>query len=146
MPSLIVQVEDNNIVIPALVETPYEDGPPPGMPVVSDALVDTGAQSTMVSQAIIDELNAPVIGYGTVGGVTGSAESAIHELRIVIPTEIEQTGIDGSVSEEYYFYWGVVNVMVLSHDVGEGIGVLLGMDMLTDFHITMHKGLVIISS
>lgn len=78
--------------------------------------------------------------------MTGPAQTSIHELRIVIPTEFEQVGLDGSVSDELYFYWGVVNVMILSHEVGEGIDVLLGMDMLADFHMTMHKGRVIISS
>lgn len=146
MPSLIVEIEDNNIVIPALVETPYTGEVPVGMPVSTTALVDTGAQRTMVSRAIVDTLNAPILGYGTVLGVTGPAQTSIHELRIVIPTEFEQVGLDGSVSDELYFYWGVVNVMVLSHEVGEGIDVLLGMDMLVDFHMTMHKGRVIISS
>lgn len=100
----------------------------------------------MVSQGIIDQLNPPILGYGTVQGVTGPAHSPIYELRIVIPTEVERIGPDGSVSDGYYFYSGVVHVMVLTHEVGENIDVLLGMDMLANFHITMYKGLVIISS
>ena len=147
MPSLVVPVEDNNIIIPAMVELPHdytEESVPE--PIICTALVDTGAQGTMVSRRIADQLSPPVIGYGTVEGVTGPAESPIHELRIVIPTEVEETGLDGEVSEGIYFYWDVLRVMVLTHEIGEGIDILLGMDMLTGFHITMYGNQVIISS
>ncbi|WP_419924462.1 aspartyl protease family protein [Candidatus Poriferisocius sp.] len=147
MPSLVVPVEDNNIIIPAMVELPHdytEESEPES--IICKALVDTGAQGTMVSRRIADQLNPPVIGYGTVEGVTGPAESPIHELRIIIPTEVEEIDFDGKVSERFYFYWGVLRVMILAHEVGEDIDILLGMDMLTRFHITMYRDQVIISS
>lgn len=147
MPSLVVPIEDNNIVIPAMVELPHDpaDGGEPA-PIFCKALVDTGAQGTMVSRGIIEQLNSPPIGYGTVEGVTGPADSPIHELRVIIPTEVEELGFDGQISETVYFYWDVLRVMVLTHELGEGIDILLGMDMLTSFHMTMYGNQVVISS
>ncbi len=120
------------------------------------ALVDTGANVCSISEKIVTDLNLPA--YGRVEMTTAGAPhtTSVYQVGLAIPvteTEIRpEKQEDGgtimkpvSVAETSA---GFAEMKVTSFpDIGadRGFDIILGMDMLMHFHITMHTGKIVIS-
>ena len=110
-----------------------------------DALVDTGATVTGISPRVVGRLDLEPHSWGEVQGISGPAEVDVCRVNIQLPIS------EGVVKE------GQVSVLTTTRgneamdvsvlDLGpDGPDVLLGMDFLRDFHLTVYRDLFIISN
>ncbi len=133
MPTFLQKITNNQIVIIAGVANP--DLTVPGNKY--SAIVDTGAQTTMVSSKVIADTALPQAGHTPIRGVTGVEEHvAKYKARVDIPINM-----GGQIAMES---GKEMEVVVMPQDLGE-CDVLLGMDFLSAFHITMNGGVFILS-
>ena len=134
MPTLKVEIVENQIIVGATIAVP-PDGPK------SDpfpALVDTGAQVTMISRNVVETLGADPVGKSVVSTVSGDrVETLRYRLGIYITVGLGHSGTFSSGMD--------LDVLLLPFDP-PNFDVLLGMDLLTGFHATMHGGHFILSN
>ena len=111
------------------------DGGVPGKPY--DALLDTGAQSTMVSPKVVEETSLKAIGYADIVPVSGEPiRTPKFRINLSIPiTQGSTILLSGSELE----------VAQLPFQPGN-FDILLGMDFLMNFHFTMYGGSFILSN
>ncbi len=100
------------------------------------ALLDTGAQSTMISPKVVKEAGLKAIGYANIVPVTGEpTRTPRYRIDLSIPiTQGSATLLSGSELE----------VAQLPFQPGN-FDILLGMDFLMNFHLTMYGGSFILS-
>ena len=120
------------------------------------ALVDTGANGCSISQKIVTDLNLPSYGQERMTTAGAPHLTSIYQVGLVVPvTKTErqpEKQEDGSttmksvpVSETSS---GFSEMKVTSFpDIGSdrGFDIILGMDILMHFHITMYKGKIVVS-
>lgn len=96
------------------------------------ALLDTGAGISSVSQKVVDTLSLLPDGWTSVMGVHGSAETPTYTISLHVPiSEL----VDGG--KALTFSRGRnLEVALLAFQPSE-FDVLLGMDILTGFHLTI---------
>ena len=101
------------------------------------ALLDTGAQSTMVSPKVVKEASLKAIGYARIIPVSGKPiETPKYRIPVSIPiTQGSSTLLTGAELE--------VAELPFQPD---NFDILLGMDFLMGFHFTMYGGLLILSN
>ena len=89
------------------------------------ALWDTGATNTAISDARAKRLNIPPIGRVTVHGAHGAKAVNQYMVDILLPNRV-----------------GFANWLVTGADLGDSLGILIGMDIITlgDFSITNVNG------
>ena len=151
------------IVAVKVIESPlekeqYKDGTAQkllfaGEPI--NALVDTGANTTSISQRYADYLG--LVSTGEIITVTAGGERRTDLFSIDIAIPVTQTVLkpftaeDGSqqvksvvIGEEH---WAHIELEIISFNVkgNHGFDILLGMDILSQMHITMFKGQIIMS-
>ena len=144
MPTFEIHEVDHQILLKVAVEEPSSGG---GMTVSAgvrhemfDALVDTGAQRTFISSNVVSRLGAVPVDVGSFLPADGeSQETEVFRLRVNIP--YPQTG-DRSLT---IATGKDLNVMMLPFQP-HNFDVLLGLDFLRQFHITMHNGLFLLSN
>ena len=140
MPTLDIPVENNRVLLRVIVAVPSKNGH--SEQYEYEALVDTGAQCTMVSQKVVDEVGATKIGVRQFLPASGQPQkTAVFELSV--GAVFSQARPDGSP----YFSFskgGVVPVLLLPYHPRD-YDVLLGMDILTKYHITMWDGTFVLS-
>ena len=140
MPTLVVPVEDNRVLLRVSVAVPSGSGHPESHEY--EALVDTGAQCTMVSQKVVDEVGATQIGVLPFMPASGQPQmAAVFELSV--HAVISESGPDGSPLFSFS-RGGTVPVLLLPFYPGD-YDVLLGMDILTKYHITMWDDTFVLS-
>lgn len=101
-----------------------------------DALVDTGAQGTMVSDRVVARTNARPVGRSAYLPASGiPVATNLYAVHMWIPVDIP---------DDPYNFGGPLAVRELSYQP-EGYDVILGMDMLCRCHITMHGGRFVMS-
>lgn len=141
MPTVVVQVSNERVLLRVAVAVPSERGD-------SDshefgALVDTGAQCTMVSRRVVDRIDAAQIGVRQFMPASGQPQSTpVYELSVAVA--ISEMGADGSPTFTFA-RGGTVPVLLLPFDPPD-YDVLLGMDILANYHITMCSGLFVLSN
>jgi len=124
MPSFLVKVKDNQAVIKVTVGDPNTLEQVNGY----EALVDTGAQNTLVSSKIIHDLQLLPIGSDvirTIGGDTISTN--IYHTNVSIPIQLSSNDVVGTGFS--------IDVALLPFQP-PNFDVLLGMDFISKFHIT----------
>ena len=101
------------------------------------ALLDTGAQSTMVSPKVVKETGLQSIGYASIIPVSGKPiQTPKYRARLSIPiTQGSATLLSGSELEVAKLPFQPAN-----------FDILLGMDFLMNFHFTMYGGSFILSN
>ncbi len=131
MPTFGQEITNNQIIISAGVSNP---GQKSGK--TYSAIVDTGAQMTMVSAGAIKENGLKPVGHIPVMGITGPDIVTKYKARVDIPVSVTNNSVMASGRE--------MEVVAMPQDLGE-FDVLLGMDFLSAFHITMHGSIFILS-
>ncbi len=97
---------------------------------VDDAIIDTGAQNTYITQAVVDALGLQMLGEAEVGFTHESGAKATKYRCVVAWTIYEHQG-----------YWSLQDVLCVPADME----VLIGFDFLTRHELTVdmhHRGLV----
>ena len=101
------------------------------------SLLDTGAQSTMISPKVVKEADLKAIGYSEIVPVTGGPiRTENYRIGLSIPI------IRGSNT----FISGMRLEVALLPFQPDNFDILLGMDFLMSFHLTMYGGAFIISN
>lgn len=109
------------------------------------AILDTGAQGTMISQKVVDEGKLSSIGSTDIIPVSGEPiQTEKYRVRIDIPIgdQVETPG--GEASPWINLRGKEIEVSLLPFQPHE-FDVLLGMDFLSEVHFTMYKGEFILS-
>ena len=110
------------------------------------ALLDTGAQGTMISEKVVQEVGLEADGFGFIIPVTGIPEKRPkYRIRLDIPIGSNVSLPDGRTYNRPYLRGKEMEVKLLpyaptNHDV------LLGMDLLFGFHLTMFNDMYILSN
>ena len=103
-----------------------------------DALLDTGAQSTLVSQKVVDELGFIPIGSDSIRTVEGNVVTTKkYYINVGI---LVQFGSNDIVGTGYTINMASLPFQPANFDV------LLGMDLISRFHMTFWKNQIIISN
>ncbi|MDE0694550.1 MAG: retropepsin-like aspartic protease [Boseongicola sp.] len=117
-----------------------------GNPTFFDALLDTGSQVTMISAKVVNAIGLQAIGHMSIIPVTGgSHQTKKYRARIDIPI-VSQTVFKGMVIGPQNVLRGMdLDVGTLPY-VPNNHDVLLGMDFLSAFHITLFGNRFILSN
>ena len=109
------------------------------------SLLDTGAQLTMISQRVVEQVGLQGDGYKQITPVTGDP-FVTKKYRIWLDIPIRDKGIlpDGSTEIQTFFRGQDMEVALLPY-LPNDHDVIIGMDFLLEFHFTMHNGLFILS-
>lgn len=86
-----------------------------------DAIWDTGATNTVISNRVAKEMNLVPIGMVTVSTANGMTETYKYIISLVLPNKLK-----------------IEDIEVTSGNLGEGVDLLIGMDIISlgDFAIT----------
>lgn len=143
MATLATRVENNQIVLVTTVSLPR---PQQGEALSVQALVDTGAQCTMVTARAVESLRAVSIDVRPFVAANGERqETEVFRLRVDIPIVQQALLEDGSQGETVHSVGADLEVMLLPFQP-PNYEILLGMDFLAGFHITMWNGLFVLSN
>lgn len=143
MPTIILPVTNNEVRLRA------ELGAIGGSELHSyQGIVDTGAQMTGITPKVVEELGLESVGVEPVVGIEGRPSMApIYRIVIGIGVFAPPLNADGEpTDEDVYISGSALKVMLLENWNDITADVLLGMDMLVDFHITMVSGRFILSN
>ena len=139
MPTFVKPVENNRVLIQVLAAVE-----PDGSEVDHRfmALVDTGAMITAVTSRLVGQIGATPVGRRSFVPASGKPVDAnLFGLHLAIPVDTP-TG-EGDV---HTFAVGAALVVMELPYQPPDYDVLLGMDVLANFHITMHGGAFIMSN
>ena len=110
-----------------------------------DALVDTGATATGISPKVVERLDLEPHTWGEVQGISGSTEVDVCRVNIQLP--ISERVVEEDQVSVLTTTRGNEAMDVSILDLGpHGPDVLLGMDFLREFHLTIYRDLFIISN
>ena len=113
---------------------------------VFQALIDTGAQSSAISKNVVDQLNLQPSGWTTIVGVHGPEDAQVYTVRIGIPiTEniVDSSGV--STPHTITRSRGRIEASLMGFQ-GPNFDVLLGMDVLSGFHLNIYADQFILSN
>lgn len=136
MPSFIGRIDGGQILLNVIVGP---SGTPPGDAVI--ALVDTGATLSGVTPGLVERLGLENTGeWISLGGVHGSQDVATYEVAVGLPISDspgQPAFIRGDIS---------LKVAELALPESSRFEVILGMDFLQPFHLTVYRDLFILSN
>ena len=117
----------------------------PGEPAYNfRALLDTGATATAISPTAVRQLGLVPIGDTEVTVANGQTETAFtYFARVDIPIQYPQSVPPGTSGS---FLWGKELVVVGLAYQPDGYDVILGMDIIGIFHVTIYNNRIILSN
>lgn len=143
MPTFKGQIRDNQIILIASIAVSLAND---GSRKSYQALLDTGSQLTMVSDKVVQEVGLQPIGNTQIVPVTGdSVVTEKYRVRVDIPIDTQVQGSEGIVTLERTLRGMDMEVARLPYEP-KNHDVLLGMDFLQAFHLTIYNGTYILSS
>lgn len=149
MPTCGGEVVNGQILLDVAVRLPTRSGDVEPPSHAYKGLLDTGATRTMVSPKVISDLNAPPCGVSSFVPATGRPKRAkvyLLDLAIPVVAGIAPTGDDTTVDVTVYVR-GLANVPVQALPRAfPDFDVLLGMDLISQFHITLCHGIYMLSN
>ena len=142
MPALIADITDDKIIVTSAVSAADHQET---LKNKYRSLLDTGSQATMISQKIVDNLGLSVTGERHILPVSGEIIlTDRYRVRLDIPLQIPRTMPDGTVRQKDDFRGATLNVLLFPYQP-EDYDIILGMDFLTPFHMTVAAGKLIMS-
>lgn len=143
MPTFRGQIVDRQILLTVHVSVPGNPDDPASKKVEAPrALLDTGATISGISERLIKLLELPEAQqWETVGGVHGTEDVPLYEIDLHLP--ISEASGEGMQT----YSRGRLDLQVIPINVqSPTFDVLLGMDFLEDFHLTIHGDIFILSN
>ena len=139
MPTFVKRVENNCVLIQVAAAVTADRSTPDHR---FTALVDTGAMMSAVSPRLARRVGVAPLGRMPFVPATGQpVETNMFGMFLAIP--VETPTVDGDVRT--YAAGLPLTVFELPYQPDD-FDVLLGMDMLASFHITMHPGSFVMSN
>ncbi|MCY3962173.1 MAG: hypothetical protein OXG34_11015 [bacterium] len=145
MPTIAIEMTDNEIRHVADVALPDPEDPfhPFGLsPTRFSAIVDTGSTHTGVTQKVVDALEAEQVGVAMVS-YAGNETVRTPTYKMVVGIPIMETEEQGGTRT---YVRGESLLVELIPDREDGTDIILGIDLLQSFHITMYGSQCIISN
>ena len=141
------KVEDDRIILTVWVTI---SGDPRGWAYVKPyyALLDTGAQGTMISRRVVEEVGLVENGVAPISGIDGNETlTNKYRVRIDIPiaSEVKLPG-GQTIMDNVLRGKDMDAVLFLPSYKPKTHDVLLGMDFLSAFHLTMWNNMYILSN
>ncbi|MCY4674315.1 MAG: retropepsin-like aspartic protease [Bacteroidetes bacterium] len=134
MPSFVLDIKNNQAFLESTVGRPESPDETMGF----KALLDTGAQRTLVSPKIVKDLGLIPIAPASVRAVSGGVvDTKEYRMNVSIPIQLGNNAVFDKGSS--------MNVLLLPYQPKD-YDVLLGMDFLSGFHITLFGKQMIISN
>lgn len=139
MPTFQAPIHNNRVLLTVQVTA---DGEPPKNNDTWRALLDTGAQCTLVSPRVVSRLQVPSTSVGAFTPANGEpVETDIYRLSISVPVRL---GPLDDPSAATFSSGSTVDVMLLPF-IPDAYDVILGMDLMAQYHITLHGSLFLCS-
>ena len=147
MPTFRGTIVDRQIILAVHVSKLPVKSSPISAPVSFRALLDTGATITSVSPKVVETLGLAPVSWHPVTGVHGTIDTATCAINITVPiTEMVPDPDDKTTQALQTFSRGAHLEVAALKIEPETFDVLLGMDLLEDFHLTVHADQFILSS
>lgn len=143
MPTFAVNVVNNQVLLNVNVagDPTAQRDQAPNEGSIWTALLDTGAQCTLVTSRIIDQLGVPSVGVGSFIPANGEpVETEIYRLSIGVPI-----ALGPEPSAPTFSTGSTVDAMLLPFTPSE-YDVIFGMDLISGYHITLHNGVFVCSN
>lgn len=140
MPTFRGTIVDRQVLLTVHVAQPSAD-PEQGAEVVPfRALLDTGATITSVSRKVVDAIRLAPASWLPLTGIHGTVDTPTYIVNITepVPSPAGETS--------HTFSRGANMEVALLNIQPENFDVLLGMDLLESFHLTIHADRFILSN
>lgn len=143
MATFVGQMKDNQILLITWITVP---GAKAAKPMPYQALLDTGAQGTMISKKVVEGVGLHAVGHKQIIPVTGDPfDTEKYRIRLDIPISSKITMPDGKIGVQPTLRGMDMEVARLPYEPSNH-DVLLGMDLLSGFHLTLYGGNFILSN
>ena len=109
------------------------------------ALLDTGATVSAVSQNAVDALRLTTAGWQTVTGVHGTSDLPTYAISLGVTITERVAGPHGEFDHTFSRGRDLMEVTLMTSQPST-FDVLLGMDLLEAFHLTLYSDLFILSN
>ena len=137
MPTFKVGIKDNRIIFYITVSAPSSDSQSGE---TYQALLDTGAQGTMVTEKVIQEVGLESVGVADITPASGKQFTAgRYAARLDVPIISRHKRPDGTDEVERFLRGMEIEVVALPYDP-QAYDILLGMDFISAFHLTIFGG------
>lgn len=140
MPTFHGQILNSQIILNVGVQDDAGKNEPLGY----RALIDTGAQSSAISTKVVSELGLEPIGWREIFGVHGPKETSEYVVKLAL-TITEIIGERAPAQQTFTRLKDRSRVTELNIE-SHNFDVLLGMDFLVHFHITIYGDHFILSN
>ena len=145
MPTFTTVVKDNQIIFRSTVSIPQALGTPSPESRGYWTLFDTGAQCSLISPKVVSELQLVTIGDRSITPAHGKAvPTRRYRVRLDIPVA-SMRSIPGGGLEPFTDLWGLELEVVELPYQPDAYDVLMGMDFIAKWHITIQGGQFILS-
>jgi hypothetical protein len=142
MPTFAVALKNNAVIVIATIAQP---APRNHDPIPLSALVDTGATKTVIAPSCVPRLPISPVDTGAFLFANGeTVESDIYRVRVDIPVQQPMTLPDGTEQIQTQSAGMDLEVGVLPYEP-QKYQLILGMDFLSRFHISMFNGIFVMS-
>lgn len=143
MPTFIVDIQNSQIILISAISLPGQANHSKNR---YNSLLDTGAQATLISERVVNDVGCVVIGEEKIVGISGVAsQTKQYRVRVDIPVRSQTMLPGGELQTNTDLRGKDMNVSLLPYQP-ENYDVLLGMDFLADFHMTLVAGKLVMSS
>ena len=145
MATFVGQATNNQILLVTWITVSGAKAPTPG-PLSYQALLDTGSQGTMISKKVVDGVGLQAIGHQQIIPVTGDPfDTEKYRIRLDIPIGSRIKKPDGGIGMQPTLRGMDMEVALLPYEPTNH-DVLLGMDLLSGFHLTLYGRNFILSN
>ncbi len=114
-------------------------------PLAFQALLDTGATITSISQKVIDELALAAHSWRPIAGVHGIVDTYTYMVNLAVPIAGPASSSDDQATQTVFLRGAHLEVASLTIQP-KHFDILLGMDLLKDFHLTVFQDHFILSN
>lgn len=145
MPSLRGHIVDRQALLAVRVSKPQLQPDQEAQGEAFRALLDTGATVSAVSQNVVDTLHLTPAGWQTVTGVHGTSDLPTYAISLGVPITERVVGPHGEFDHTFSRGRDLMTVTPMTSRPST-FDVLLGMDLLEGFHLTIYSDLFILSN
>ena len=145
MPSLRGHIVDRQALLTVRVSKPQLQPDQEAQGEAFRALLDTGATVSAVSQTVVDTLHLTPAGWQAVTGVHGTSDLPTYAICLGVPITERVDSPHGEFDHTFSRGRDLMEVTLMTSQPST-FDVLLGMDLLEGFHLTIYPDLFILSN